>query len=59
MRIHDAVVAIETTVQDAQKALAKSIDDPRMMQFRVEFDGLWNALKLIASTLDDSVGVRD
>ncbi|HEU0163490.1 MAG TPA: hypothetical protein VFQ54_00520 [Thermomicrobiales bacterium] len=54
--IYDLIVSIETTVQDAQHAVAKTpgIDatDMRFTQIRAELDGLWNAMKVIGREID-------
>lgn len=56
MRIHDVIVGIEATIQDAQRAIGKAPStgdvDVRFTQLRVELDGLWNALKMLAVEFD-------
>lgn len=61
MRVHTAVRAIEQTVISAQDAIAARFDgDISHAQIRVELEGLWHVVKLLASAIDDDgVTVRD
>lgn len=60
MLIYNAIATIEATVQDAQKVIGRGRvdDDVRFNQLRIELDGVWNALKLIATELDSSPDKR-
>ena len=54
MKIHSAVLAIEATVIAAQGAISKNFDgDISHAQIRVELEGIWSVVKLIASAIDD------
>ncbi|GAB6857309.1 hypothetical protein [Microbacterium xylanilyticum] len=61
MKIHAAVVSIERTVTEAQSAINKHFSgDIAHAQVRVELEGMWQVLKLLASAIDDEgVAVRE
>lgn len=56
--LYDAVLTVEKTIQDAQKVIDRIDDDVHdLAQIRVELDGLWNVLKMIAATVEDRAEV--
>lgn len=61
MRVHSAVLALEATVVDAQRAISTNFEgNLAHAQIRAELDGIWHVVKMLASAIDDDgVRVRD